>query len=244
MTYNVHGCVGMDGKLDAERIARVIARARPDVVALQELDVGRLRSLGMDQAHRIARYLEMEFHFHPAMHLEEERYGDAILTHLPQRLVKAGPLPGLAGKPHLEPRGALWVAVELHGREVQIINTHMGLYPHERIAQAAALLGSDWLAHEACREPVILCGDFNALPSSPVCRRLGGPLRDAQAEAKHGRPQATFSSRLPRMRIDHIFISPGLEVRGIEVPHSELARVASDHLPLIAEIRLPAHASP
>ncbi len=241
MTYNVHGCVGMDGKLDAERIARVIARARPDVVALQELDVGRLRSLGMDQAHRIARYLEMEFHFHPAMHLEEERYGDAILTHLPQRLVKAGPLPGLAGKPRLEPRGALWVAVDLHGREIQVINTHLGLYPRERAEQAAAQLGDDWLAHEHCRAPVILCGDFNALPSSAVCRRLGSPLRDAQAEAKHHRPQATFSSRLPRMRIDHIFISPGLEVRGIEVPHSELARVASDHLPLIAEIRLPGH---
>ncbi|MDP2112374.1 MAG: endonuclease/exonuclease/phosphatase family protein [Thiobacillus sp.] len=244
MTYNVHSCVGMDGKLDVERIARVIARARPDVVALQELDVGRERSLGMDQAQLIARYLEMEFHFHPAMHLEEERYGDAILTHLPQRLVKAGSLPGLAGKPHLEPRGALWVAVDLHGREVQIINTHMGLYPRERIAQVEALLGRDWLAHEQCREPVILCGDFNALPSSPVCRRLGGPLRDAQAEVKHCRPQATFSSRLPQMRIDHIFISHGLEVSGIEVPHSELARVASDHLPLIAEIRLPAHASP
>ena len=83
----------------------------------------------MDQAHLIARYLEMEFHFHPALHLEEERYGDAILTHLPQRLVKAGPLPGLAGKPLLEPRGALWVAIDLHGREIQIINTHLGLLP-------------------------------------------------------------------------------------------------------------------
>ncbi|MHB1188893.1 endonuclease/exonuclease/phosphatase family protein [Thiobacillus sp.] len=239
MTYNVHGCVGMDGKLDAERIARVIARARPDVVALQELDVGRVRSFGMDQAHLIARYLEMEFHFHPAMHLEEERYGDAILTHLPQRLVKAGPLPGLADKPHLEPRGVLWVAVDLHGREVQIINTHLGLSPRERVAQVEALLGSDWLAHEQCQEPVILCGDLNALPSSPACRRLGARLKDAQIEAKHHRPQATFSSRLPRMRIDHIFISPGLEVTGIEIPNSELARVASDHLPLIAEIRIP-----
>ncbi|HWR77921.1 MAG TPA: endonuclease/exonuclease/phosphatase family protein, partial [Thiobacillus sp.] len=239
MTYNVHSCVGMDGKLDAERIARVIARARPDVVALQELDVGRARSQGMDQAHLIARYLEMEFHFHPAMHLEEERYGDAILTHLPQRLVKAGPLPGLADKPHLEPRGALWVAIDLNGREVQIINTHLGLYPRERVAQVEALLGSDWLAHEQCREPVILCGDFNALPSSPVCSRLGGQLKDAQTEAKHHRPQATFSSRLPTMRIDHILISPGLEVASIEVPNSELARVASDHLPLVAEIRFP-----
>ncbi len=236
MTYNVHGCVGMDGKLDAERIARVIARARPDVVALQELDVGRVRSQGMDQAHLIARYLEMEFHFHPAMHLEEERYGDAILTHLPQRLVKAGSLPGLPGKPYLEPRGALWVAVDLHGREVQIINTHLGLYPRERIGQVEALLGIDWLGHERCRDPVILCGDFNALPSSSVCRRLCGRLKDAQVEARHHRPRSTFSARFPTVRIDHIFVSPGLEVTGIEIPDSDLVRTASDHLPLIAEV--------
>jgi endonuclease/exonuclease/phosphatase family metal-dependent hydrolase len=237
MTYNVHSCIGMDGKLDAERIARVIARARPDVVALQELDDGRSRTAGMDQAHLIAHYLEMEFHFHPALHLKEERYGDAILTHLPLRLVKAGPLPGLANKPLLEPRGALWVAIELHGREVQVINTHLGLYPRERMAQVAALLGSDWLAHDQCRDPVILCGDFNALPLSSVCRRLAGRLMDVQIAAQRHRPKGTYSGRFPTMRIDHIFTSPGLEVTGIEVPGSELARSASDHLPLIAEIR-------
>ena len=239
MTYNVHACVGMDGKLDAERIARVIARARPDVVALQELDAGRARSFGMDQAHLIARYLAMEFHFHPALHIEGERYGDAILTHLPQRLISAAALPGLADKPNLEPRGALWIALDLHGRTVQIINTHLGLYPRERVVQVDALLGGDWLANERCQAPVILCGDFNALPSSPTCRRLGAQLRDAQTEAKGHRPGATFSSRMPSMRIDHIFISPELKVSTIEIAHSELARVASDHLPLLAEIRIP-----
>ena len=243
MTYNVHSCIGTDGKLDAERIARVIARAKPDVVALQELDVGRIRSFGMDQAHLIARYLEMEFHFHPALHLEEERYGDAILTHLPRRLVKAGPLPGLADKLKLEPRGVLWVAVDLHGKEVQVINTHLGLYPRERMAQVEALLGSDWLANEHCHEPMILCGDFNALPSSPMCRRLSGRFKDVQIEAQRHRPKNTFPSRFPALRIDHIFISNGLEVTGIEVPNSELARSASDHLPLVAELRIPRRAA-
>ncbi len=239
MTYNVHSCVGMDGKIDVERIARVIARGRPDVVALQELDVGRARSHGLDQAHLIAHYLEMEFHFHPALHVEEERYGDAILTHLPQRLVKAGPLPGLAARPRLEPRGALWVAVDLHGQEIQVVNTHLGLHPRERIAQIEALLGSDWLADERCRAPVVLCGDFNALPSSPVCRQLSGRFNDVQTRSSRHRPKSTFPSRIPRIRIDHIFVSPGLEVAGVEVPAWELARVASDHLPLVAEIRLP-----
>lgn len=84
MTYNVHGCVGMDGKLAPERIAsRVIARHTPDIVALQELDVGRRRSNGVDQAELIARRLEMEQIFSASLHVEEGRYGNAILTHLP-----------------------------------------------------------------------------------------------------------------------------------------------------------------
>jgi endonuclease/exonuclease/phosphatase family metal-dependent hydrolase len=238
MTYNVHSCVGMDGKLDAQRIARVIARARPDVVALQELDVGRVRTGSMDQAHRIAHHLEMEFHFHPAMHLEEERYGDAILTHLPMRLVKAGALPGLPDKPRLEPRGALWVTVELDGREIQVLNTHLGLLRRERIAQVEALLGPEWLGHRQCRAPVVFCGDLNALPSSPVCSRLKRRLADVQDLAAGHRPRGTFSSRMPNLRIDHVFVSTAVEVTGIEVGDSELARVASDHLPLVAELRI------
>jgi endonuclease/exonuclease/phosphatase family metal-dependent hydrolase len=238
MTYNVHSCVGMDGKLDAQRIARVIARARPDVVALQELDVGRARTGSMDQAHRIAHHLEMEFHFHPAMHLEEERYGDAILTHLPMRLVKAGALPGLPDKPRLEPRGALWVAVELDGQEIQVLNTHLGLLRRERIAQVEALLGPEWLGHRQCRAPVVFCGDLNALPSSPVCGRLKRRLADVQDLAAGHRPRGTFSSRMPNLRIDHVFVSTAVEVTGIEVGDSELARVASDHLPLVAELRI------
>lgn len=236
ITYNVHSCIGMDGKLSPERIARVIARYRPDVVALQELDVGRARTEGMDQVHLIARYLEMDFHFHPALHIEEERYGDAILTHLPMRLVKAGMLPGLPGKPYLEPRGALWVAIDVDGAELQVLNTHLGLLPRERRAQVEALLGPDWLGHPDCRAPVALCGDFNALPASKVYRRLRTRLNDAQIELDSHRPRSTFFGRFPTARIDHVFVDLEIEVLDIEVPDSELVRVASDHLPLIVEM--------
>lgn len=238
MTYNVHSCIGMDGKLDAARIARVIARSRPDVVALQELDVGRSRTHGVDQARQIACALEMDFHFHPALHLEEELYGDAILSHLPLRLVRAGSLPGLADKPGLEPRGALWVAVDLDGTEIQVINTHLGLSRRERMAQVNALLGDDWLGHEDCREPVVFCGDLNALPRSATHRRIAHHMKDVQDEATEHRPLGTFSSRFPSMRIDHVFISPGLRVKRIDVPDSALVRVASDHLPLLVELEM------
>ncbi|WP_215398904.1 endonuclease/exonuclease/phosphatase family protein [Rheinheimera oceanensis] len=239
MTYNVHSCIGLDGKVDVERVARVIAQANPDVVALQELDVGRDRSLGLDQAQLIARYLEMEFHFHPAMHMEEERYGDAILTHLPLRLIKAGPLPGLADKPKLEPRGAIWAAVQFNGQEVQIINTHLGLQPRERLAQIDCLLGNDWLGHPDCRGPVVLCGDLNAQPNSQVCRRISTQLKDSQTLLAQHRPAGTFPSRFAALRIDHIFISKTLAVTAIDIPGSQLARVASDHLPLLVQLQIP-----
>lgn len=239
MTYNTHSCIGMDGKLSPRRIARVIARHAPDIIALQELDVGRSRTGGMDQAHLIAKYLQMEFHFHPTIRMKEGLYGNAVLTHLPMRPVKAKRLPGLQNKPHIEPRGAIWVAIEVNGTEIQFITTHLGLRPNERQAQARALLGADWLSHPDCRGPVILCGDFNALPSSPVCLKLRDHLNDAQIELTSHIPKSTFFGRYPFARIDHVFVDPGIEVVNIEVPGTELANVASDHLPLIAELRIP-----
>jgi endonuclease/exonuclease/phosphatase family metal-dependent hydrolase len=239
MTYNVHSCIGMDGRVSPERIARIIARFEPDIVALQEIDVGRPRSGGVDQAGRIAELLEMTYYFHPAIHLEEERYGDAILTHLPLRLVKAQGLPGMRGKPQLEPRGAIWAAIDVGGTVLQIINTHLGLRRRERLAQVDALLGDAWLGHPDCDGPVILCGDLNALPLSPVCRRLRTRLRDAQQALQNHRPKATFFGRLPMVRIDYVFVGQELEVLGVEVARGARARLASDHLPLIVDLRLP-----
>lgn len=238
MTYNVHSCIGMDGKLSPERIARTIAMHAPDIVALQELDAGKTRTDGVDQAHRIAECLEMNFHFHPAIHVEEERYGDAVLTALPMRTVKAGSLPTLPAKRWREPRGALWVAIEAFGAEIQLINTHLGLSPGERRMQADALLGPDWLAHPDCREPVILCGDFNALPSAGICRRIRKRLNDAQRVADGHRPKNTFFGRLPAARIDYVFVDPMLRVEQVQVPKTQFARVASDHLPVIVDVSL------
>ena len=143
MTYNVHGCVGVDRKLDVGRVAAVIAQCKPDVVALQELDVCRARSGNVDQAHAIASRLGMTFHFNSAMNIAEEKYGDAILTNLPMRLVRSAGLPNVARIRGLEPRGAVWVAIEADGREVQVINTHLGLVPLEQRGQMACLLGRD-----------------------------------------------------------------------------------------------------
>ena len=242
MTYNVHGCVGVDGKLDVGRICAVIAHSRPDIVALQELDVGRARSGRVDQAHEIASRLGMRFHFNSAFSVAEERYGDAILTRLPHRLVRSGALPTLP-RSRLERRGAIWVAVEVEPDvELQVLNTHLGLVPLEQRGQAVALLGPDWTSNPGWRGPAVLLGDFNATSRYAAYRMFTGRLRDVQrgpgGERLARRPARTFPSRLPVLRIDHMFLTPGVDVLDVHVAKGPLARMASDHLPLVADLTI------
>ena len=239
MTYNIHSCINMDGKISPKRIAKVIAHYDPDIVCLQELDVRKMRTGSVDQAHFIGRELDMDFHFAPAVKIQEEQYGNAVLTRFPMQLVHAGRLPGIPNRSDLEPRGALWVEIEVDGKKIQIFNTHFGLREQEGINQVNALLGKEWLGHPDRLDPAILCGDFNALPRSRVCTKLRRKFIDAQWVLNDHRPQRTFFGRFPVGRIDHIFVSPRVEVQGIEVPRTALTRIASDHLPLIAEIKLP-----
>lgn len=238
LTYNVHRCVGTDRRLDVGRIARVIDSLEPDIVALQELDVGRARSGGVDQAHEIAGHVEMTHHFNAALTVEEEQYGDAILTSLPERLVKAGPLPGLATRFQVEPRGALWIAVEIGGRWVQVINAHLGLVPREQQRQARALAGGGWLTRACAEGPVILLGDFNATRTSVVYRTLAQNLGDARRRAEKRLPSATFPSAFPLLRIDHIFVSRQIRVTRVEAPYDPATRLASDHLPLVMDFEV------
>lgn len=238
MTYNVHRCVGHDAALDPARVAAVIARYEPDVVALQELDVGRARTAYGDQPDLLAKILKMEYHFHPSFLIEEERYGNAVLSRLPLTLVKAGPLPSLPPPLQLETRGALWVTVACAGRAVQLINTHLGLRAQERLVQVEALLGPGWLGDPRCRAPRLLVGDLNAWPGTAAFRRVRQTLIDAQECSGLAWPRFTFPARLPVMRIDHVFVSAGLTVHGVQVPRTRLTRIASDHLPLIVDLEV------
>jgi endonuclease/exonuclease/phosphatase family metal-dependent hydrolase len=99
-------------------------------------------------------------------------------------------------------------------------------------------LGVDWIGGIPPNEPVILCGDMNAGPRSPVCRSLAAKLIDAQARARGFRPRATFISTLPVRRLDHIFVSNHFEVEGVLLPRSPTAVKASDHLPVCADLWL------
>lgn len=238
LTYNVHRCEGVDRRVDVGRIAAVIAEHEPDIVCLQELDVGRARTGYVDQACSIADRLSMSYHFHPAMRVEAELYGDAILTHLPERLIRSGPLPSVRGVPRLEPRGALWAAIEVDGATLNVINTHLGLVPREQRLQAAALVGDQWLGHPDCTGPTLLTGDFNATSVTRPYQTLVRRLADCQRTLGLRPSVKTFPSSFPAIRIDHCFTSPEIVVTAVQAPFSPLARMASDHLPLIVDFEI------
>ena len=243
MTYNVHSCRGADRRCDVSRIAAVIAHEKPDIVALQELDVGRSRTGGVDQAHLIASRLGMGFHFNASLQVAEERYGDAILTALPMTIVRAAGLPTLRQVRGLEPRGALWARIDCEGRSLNVVNTHLGLVPLEQRTQMNCLLGKDWLSSPDCADPTLMLGDFNATSRYAIYGQATNRLRDAQKvlaqqQGRDGRSIPTFPARFPVLRIDHVFVSRGIEVLDVRVPDGPQARAASDHLPLVVDIRL------
>lgn len=235
MTYNVHSCTGTDGRTDPHRVAGVIESQAPDVIALQELDSGLVRTGLVDQAMVLAEWLEMDYHFHPSIHLEAGQYGNAVLSPHPVRVFRAGELPTLPRRGIREKRGAIWIKMDVRGREVQVFNTHLGLNRHERLAQATALAGPEWLGHPECKGPVVFCGDINVTGWSEVYRIFSRALVDT-----HGRwGRATWPSRLPIMRLDYIFATPDVEVRDAFVPRDKAVRRASDHLPAVSVLEIP-----
>lgn len=236
MTYNVHSCIGMDNIASTERIARVISRYKPDIIALQELDVNRTRSKNIHQASLIAKLLDMEFHFHPSLSEEHEQYGDAIISSLPMQLVKAAALPKPASMPSIETRGALWVGIDFHGITLQVINTHLGLRSKERKLQAEALLGEEWLSHPDCIGPTILCGDLNTVPGSQVIQSFAPRFTDVQSHLPGINRKKTFSSRIPTLQIGYILADRNFETHSVVVLSNELTKVASDHLPIMASL--------
>lgn len=235
MTYNVHRCRGIDGRVAPDRIARVIAASEPDIVAVQELDVECARTGRVDQPELLAGLLQMEFLFHPTVRYSRGSYGTAIFSRWPLQSIRSAALPTLTDR-RIENRGALWASVRVGDRDLQVINTHLGLQRGERRLQAATLLGNDWLSSPQCPEPRVLCGDFNMSSRGEYSCFDGICVRAAWNQA--GPPPRTWPSLWPLLTLDHIFLSAGVRLEHLETPAGGAARWASDHLPVMATFQV------
>ncbi|WP_326628693.1 endonuclease/exonuclease/phosphatase family protein [Nonomuraea fuscirosea] len=220
IAYNIRMGFGLDGRLSLDRIASWAAAQRPDIVLLSEVDRGWLLNGGHDDLDRIARGLGMRHYFAPAA---DNVWGDALLTNLPVKSVRSYEL----GR-HDHPTGAQAqaVVVEVNGRELGVVNTHLQA-PTGQAPEVAAIVRD-----LAASRPVILAGDLNTTPADPemgvlLAAGLSDPLKAL------GDPPTSPADR-PVKRIDHVLISAGLTAVSAQVPRLPY----SDHLPVLTTLRL------
>ena len=234
MSYNIQSGRGGDGHVDLGRIASVIAAFDPDLVALQEC--GHQSNGSPAQAEELGARLSMEARFVPCLDRKNIHYGLATLSRLPILETAVVPLPHRGRVFWSEPRRALvtrvaWAPSALG--ELQLVNTHLSTIRGEQPSQVMAL-------GEALAAPdLILAGDFNCTPRSATYRRLCDPLNAAVSRAR------TWPALLPIFHLDHIFFRGALRVGTSGAWLGGPARIASDHLPVVAafEERITAQAA-
>jgi endonuclease/exonuclease/phosphatase family metal-dependent hydrolase len=228
MSYNIHLGIGMDGKLDLARTAKLIVSHKPDLVALQEVDNKTRRTGGVDQTAELAKLTGLHGQFGKAMDHDGGQYGEAVLSRWPILKAENFPLPGDLG---YEPRAALMVRVGVHQvGPLWFVGTHLD---HTRNAKQRRMQ-IDKLDEVLLRDdrlPAILAGDFNAEPSSDEMRRVFKHWTDAGPS----HDQLTWPADKPRMRIDYILYRPQSRWR---VLHAEVIDepLVSDHRPVLVEL--------
>ncbi len=226
--YNIHHGEGMDGKADLDRIADIILAHNPDVVCLQEVDRHLSRTDRLDFPAILAEKTGMKAIFGANYRFDDGEYGNATLTRLDVVSWRNVALPNPKDK---EPRGCLILTVRWEGREVDIMNTHLGLDAGERLAQAKAIT-------TALRDvPTILAGDLNEQHNAPGLRHLLERFTDTYAPAPD-MPAGTVPTTNPRRRIDFILATRHWDTVSFSIVDTPKTRIASDHLPCFAALRL------
>ncbi len=210
--YNLHGCVGTDGRRDPVRVARVINELGCDTVGVQEVD----------DLDTLARETGMTPIAGPRCVWHGRHLGNAILTRRPVLEVRQHDY----SWKNSEPRSALDVDLEVGGETVRIIVTHLGLRPVERRYQVKKLL--DLLKRTPMHERVMVLGDINEwLP-------LSRPLRWLNELFGHSPAERSFPSRWPLFALDRVWVRPRHALLALSAHRSPAAAEASDHLPVKA----------
>lgn len=235
LSYNIHKCIGgVDRRYEPSRIVEVIRKLDADVVMLQEVDAGVKRSNGDRQVELLGDELGLRYHtWFPNVDVRGGgQYGNAILSRYPLIESSNIDLTLRFKKRRSVLHGVLRVRHDEMDRTVHVFNMHLGLARYERKRQLEMFLGSHPFAHLHHDTPVVVGGDFN-----DVYGGLGELLAPSGFRGIARRP-LTFPAWGPLRALDAIFVRGAMELQGLSRCDSDLARRASDHRPLIAEVKL------
>ena len=230
MTYNIHVGVGMDKKLDLKRIADVINHEHPDLVGLQEVDRGVKRTEGKDEIGELAAMTHMDYAFAHNLDYQGGQYGVAILSRF---LIQKIDHQKFENKREAERRGMIRVEVEIDGRKVNFVTTHLDYqYEDGRVFETEQLLRF----LDGLKGPLIVVGDFNDEPTGDAYKLVLTRFADAWLGSRSRGEGFSYPADKPVKRIDYIFYGVADGVRAKRA--STVNTLASDHVPVVAELEL------
>jgi endonuclease/exonuclease/phosphatase family metal-dependent hydrolase len=228
-TYNIHRCRGMDGRTSVERVAEVIRSIEADVVALQEVVGASLASPG--HAEELGALLGMGWVMAPARHLRGALFGNVVLSRHP---IRHHAQYDLSWKT-CEARCCQRVDIGFDDDTLHLYNVHLGTAFLERRYQAGRLSG---IVHDKrVGQPKVVLGDFNEWMRGLATAMLTERLQSIDLRS-HLRRRRTYPGVFPMLHLDHIYYEGTVEVVKLELPRTRLSLLASDHLPLVAELKV------
>jgi endonuclease/exonuclease/phosphatase family metal-dependent hydrolase len=229
-TYNIHRCRGMDRRVMPARIAEVLRGIDADVIAMQEV-VGSGPS-GEDHAEEIGAALGMGWVMASVRRLRQHHFGNVVMSRFP--IVHHSQY-DLSWRT-CEPRACQRADLELgSGRSLHIYNVHLGTAVLERRYQAIRL--ASYVHDRRVDGPKVILGDFNEWMRGLATHTLSSLFESVDLRA-HLRRRRTYPGIFPVLHLDHIYYEGLVEVRSVELPRTRKALMASDHLPLVANLRV------
>ena len=242
LTYNIHRAIGVDRRFRPERIVDIISNYKADIVLLQEVDEGAPRSRELDLAKELAT--DLGFPYHAVGHnvtLRKGRYGNATLSRYPILSERNIDLTIDLWKR----RGCQHTAIALDGhegsknqRKLDVFNLHLGLSAGQRARQIELLARSREMTDLRPDAACIVGGDFNDWRSLLVPFLTQGMNFRSATDSATGRPLRTYPSFFPRGPLDRIYYRGPMALLSAHRCRLRLSRLASDHLPIIADFEL------
>lgn len=229
VTYNIHTCVGVDRRYDPARIVAVLREIDADIACLQEVDARRGIARHVDQSTFLGEATRCRVIHGAGIRDHRGRFGNAILTRFPVLSTRSIDLT-VAG---YEPRGAIDADLLVDDRVLRVIATHFGLHAGERRLQANRLmtaLGDTSTTSRREPDAVLLMGDLNEW------RGRSGAIRAFDRRLGPSAAERTFPSWMPMLALDRIYADGPAVLREVSVYRTPLARLASDHLPLVGSL--------
>jgi endonuclease/exonuclease/phosphatase family metal-dependent hydrolase len=231
VTYNIHKCRGVDGRISAERIARVLEELNADIIALQEVVNHEGRAPEDHQAGFLASRLGCYQVLGETRKHRGGAYGNVTLSRWPFQSHRHVDL-SVSGR---EQRGALRTDLQVGHHILHVFNVHLGIAMRERRQQAARLVDKDLLRAIDISGPRVVLGDFNEWVHTLVTHTLTAEfhLSDLRTYLKRVR---SYPALMPLLHLDHIYFDHHLGAENAFFHRTRRSLLASDHLPLVADL--------